>query len=174
MNSLSLEPRDLQRQLARAPEQHPPLVIDVRRRRRFHRARIAGSHNVPAGLLLSGEHPDRDLILIGEGDDDAQAVAEALLQSGFHRRIQHLAGGVEGWQEAGLDLETSQQVVNDRSAVWSQRRPWLLSLGILGLCLAAQQADPALLLRASGLWALLWVLGVALHRSSRQLLRRSA
>ena len=174
MSSLSLAPHDLQRQLARSADHSAPLVIDVRRRRQFHRARIAGSHNIPAGRLLSGEHPDHDLILIAARDGEAEAVAEALRQNGFHRHIQHLHGGVAAWKQAGLNLDNSQQDANHHSAVWSQRRPWLVSLGLLGLALAAQQADPALLLRASGLWLLLGVLGVALHRGSRQLLRRSA
>ena len=174
MSTPSLAPHDLQRQLARVADHHAPLVIDVRKRRQFHRARITGSHNIPAGRLLSGEHPDHDLILIGARDGEAEAVAEALHQSGFHRRIQHLQGGVEAWEQAGLDLDSGRQHAADRSAVWSQRRPWLVSLGVLGLGLAAQQADPALLLRASGLWLLLGLLGLALHRGSRQLLRRSA
>jgi rhodanese-related sulfurtransferase len=161
MSNLSLAPRDLHLQLVRAADHHAPLVIDVRRQRQFLRARIAGSHNIPAGRLLSGEHPDHDLILIGARAGEAEAVAEALHQSGFHRRIQHL--------QAGLDLEGAS-----RSGVWAQRRPWVLSLGVLGLGLAAQQADPALLLRATGLWLLLSLVGLALHRGSRQLLRRSA
>jgi hypothetical protein len=96
-------------------------------------------------------------------------VAEALHQSGFHRRIQHLQGGLAAWEQAGLDLEAASS-----SVVWSQRRPWVLSVGVLALGLAAQQADPALLLHATGLWLLLGLVGLALHRGSRQLLRRSA
>ena len=169
MSNLSLAPRDLHLQLVRAADHHAPLVIDVRRQRQFVRARIAGSHNIPAGRLLSGEHPDHDLILIGARAGEAEAVAEALHQSGFHRRIQHLQGGLAAWQQAGFDLEGARN-----SGVWSQRRPWFLSLGVLALGLAAQQADPALLLRATGLWLLLGLVGLALHRGSRQLLRRSA
>lgn len=174
MSAPSLAPHDLQHQLARVSDHQAPLVIDVRRRRQFHRARIAGSHNIPAGRLLSSDYPDRDLILIGARAGDAEAVAEALHQCGFHRRIQHLEGGVAAWEQAGLSLDNDRQDAADRSAIWSQRRPWLVSVGVLGLGLAAQQADPALLLRASLLWLLLGLLGVALHRGSRELLRRSA
>lgn len=106
MSPVSLTPQHLQRQIQASNEQGP-LVIDVRGRRHFSRARIAGSQNIPAGLLLSGEHPDRDLILIGSRDGEAEAIADQLHASGFHRRIQHLAGGLEAWREAGLALESS-------------------------------------------------------------------
>jgi hypothetical protein len=81
---------------------------------------------------------------------------------------------VSAWSEAGFALEGSDLHPRSRSEGWAQRRPWLLSLGLLVLALAAQHADPALLVRASALWLLLGSVGLLLHRSSRELLRRSA
>lgn len=173
MNSVGIAPQALREQLINNPHPHKALVVDVRGRRQFHHARIPGTHNIPAARLVSGEHHGQDLILIATEAGEAEAIAESLHQAGFHRRIQHLEGGLIAWEKAGLDLETEADGGGKRPAAWAQRRPWVLSLGVLGLGLAAQQADPALLIRACGLWFLLGALGLSLHRATQQLLRRS-
>lgn len=122
MSKLPLAPRDLLQQLQRPAAIHGPLVVDLRPQRQFRRARIAGSHNIPAAQLLSGEHPDRDLILIAEQAGQAEAVAEQLHDDGFHRRIQHLRGGVVAWREAGLNLESARGDASQSIASW----PWAL------------------------------------------------
>lgn len=131
MSKLPLAPRDLLQQLQRPAAVHGPLVVDLRPQRQFRRARIAGSHNIPAAQLLSGEHPDRDLILIAERPGQAEAVAEQLHDDGFHRRIQHLQGGVVAWREAGLNLESTTGDAGNTSPGWS--------LAVLGLQRGSRQ-----------------------------------
>ena len=97
----------VQQQLALGERPHAPLVLDLRRGSQFRRARIPGSHHMSVARLLSGEPPDRDLILVAASNQQATTVAEALHASGFHRRIQQLEGGLEGWRQAGYAVEGS-------------------------------------------------------------------
>ncbi len=87
----------------------PALLIDLRPRRRFRRAHIAGSHSIPSGLLLSGEPPEGELILISEAPQEAVAVIEALHQAGYHQRLRYLAEGFRGWHERGLPIEAADE-----------------------------------------------------------------
>lgn len=180
MSSFSVAPEHLQRWLQdsakpRQPNPHAPLLVDVRRQRQFHQQRIAGSHNIPAALLLSGEPLDRDLILIAAEPGEAEALADALHANGFHRRIQHLEGGLPAWRNAGLPVENVHTAATaDTPGPRSLQRPLLLGLALLGLALAIQQVQPSLILVAVLLWTAMGALSVGLHRSGRQLLRRSA
>lgn len=180
MNHLSVAPEQLQRWLvdsgkSQQGQPHAPLVVDVRRQSQFRRQRIRGSHNIPAARLLSGEPLDRDLLLIAANTGEAEALAEALHDGGFHRRIQHLDGGLSAWQRAGLPLEGGSSPSADPSpSAWTLQRPWLVGLGLLGLALTLQQVQPSLLVAALLLWTTLGALSVGLQRSGRQLLRRSA
>ena len=124
----SLGPLELAHRLAQAggspgsqAEQTPLLVVDVRARRQFARGHLPLSHGIPAGLLVSGEWPEGDLLLVDGGDGEAERVREALHRAGYPRRILQLAGGFGAWQAAGLPVERS------RSA-WSWSR-WLGSNG---------------------------------------------
>lgn len=82
------------------------LVIDLRPRRAFSNGHLPGSHSIPAGLLLSGEGPEGDLVLVDGGDGSAERVREALYSAGHHRRILVLEGGFPAWRAAALP-ETS-------------------------------------------------------------------
>lgn len=83
----------------------PALLIDLRSPRRFHRGHIAGSHCIPSGLLLSGEPPEGELILISDAPQEAVAVIEALHEAGYHQRLRYLAEGFNGWCDRGLPIE---------------------------------------------------------------------
>lgn len=155
-------------------QQHPgsrqaPLLVDIRRPGPFQRAHIPGSHNIPAGLLMSSEPPDGDLILIGDNDRDSRAAAEALHSSGYHRRIQRLAGGFSHWQSQGLPLENSLAVATSRS----DRLPWIPVL-VLGAVLFSIQ-HLSLPLVVTGLAVVLSPVTVSAltQRVGRRLLRRS-
>ncbi|MCX5956626.1 MAG: rhodanese-like domain-containing protein [Cyanobacteria bacterium] len=84
------------------------LVVDVRSRRQFARGHLPHSHPIPAGLLVSGEWPDGDLLLVDDGTGEAERVREALHNAGYPRRILQLAGGFEAWRAAGFPVEGSR------------------------------------------------------------------
>lgn len=108
MSSSAISPRELAAlPAARVPEEArggPALILDLRSRRHQRRGRIPGSHSLPSGLLVSGEAPDGDLILVAESSAQATSAAEALRQAGYHRHLRHLDGGVPAWEAAGLPL----------------------------------------------------------------------
>lgn len=91
--------------LASSADPRPALLIDLRSRRRYRQGHIAGSHSIPGGLLLSGEPPEGELILLSEAPCEAVAVIEALHQAGYHQRLRYLAEGLAGWRERGLPIE---------------------------------------------------------------------
>jgi rhodanese-related sulfurtransferase len=122
-----IQAAELQRQLSAPASQRGPLLVDIRRQRQHQRSRIPGSHNIPAAQLLSGELPDADLILISNSEAESASVAEALHSQGYHRRIQHLAGGYRHWRSAGLPLEGFQ---HNQPRV--ERIPWIAVLANRG------------------------------------------
>lgn len=108
MSSSAISPRELATlPAARLPEEArggPALILDLRSRRHQRRGRIPGSHSLPSGLLVSGEAPEGDLILVADSSAQATFAAEALREAGYHRRLRHLDGGVPAWEAAGLPL----------------------------------------------------------------------
>lgn len=127
MSADLIQATELQQYISAPAIQRRPLLVDIRGQRQFQRSRIPGSHNIPAAQLLSGELPDADLILISNSENESGSVAEALHSQGYHRRIQHLAGGYRHWQTAGLPLEGSQH--NQPKA---DRIPWIAVLANRG------------------------------------------
>ncbi len=99
-----IEPEDLLQLTAQPQNGNGPLLVDIRPRRAYRRSHIPFSHNIPHGLLISGEPPERDLILVGEHDGDSAAAIETLHAEGFNRRILHLRGGFPSWQQQDLPL----------------------------------------------------------------------
>ena len=111
----SLDPLEVAQRLARpelaAASQSDPstlLVVDVRSRRQFARGHLPLSQPIPAGLLVSGEWPEGDLLLVDDGSGEAERVREALHRGGYPRRILQLAGGFEAWRAAGFPVEGSR------------------------------------------------------------------
>lgn len=111
----SLDPLEVAQRLARpelaAASQTDPstlLVVDVRSPRQFARGHLPLSHSIPAGLLVSGEWPEGDLLLVDDGNGEAERVREALHRGGYPRRILQLAGGFEAWRAAGFPVEGSR------------------------------------------------------------------
>lgn len=91
--------------LADQAESGSPLLIDVRAPHHFRRGHIAGSHSIPSGLLLSGEPPQGELILISEVPQQALALIDALHEAGYCQRLRYLAGGLAAWRSRGLPLQ---------------------------------------------------------------------
>jgi rhodanese-related sulfurtransferase len=89
-------------------QQTPLLVVDVRARRRFARGHLPHSHPIPGGLLVSSEWPEGDLLLVDDGNGEADRVRDGLHRAGYPRRILQLAGGFEAWRAAGLPVERSR------------------------------------------------------------------
>jgi rhodanese-related sulfurtransferase len=183
MSDIALSPSDLKRRMGRIaaataghaePFPHAPLVVDLRPGRQFRRRHIPGSHNISTARLLSGEPPERDLILISERGELDAAIAHQLHDNGFHRRIEHLQGGLQAWHSAGLPLNGASVIAPTATTQLSSslREPWLISLVLLAVAVTLQHGSPSLVITASLLWGALAALSLLLQRGSRQLLRR--
>lgn len=85
------------------------LVVDVREPGEYGAGHILGARNVPLARLAGGatelgKKKDRPVIVYCEsGDRSAKALA-ALKAQGFQRAF-NLAGGINGWRQAGLPVE---------------------------------------------------------------------
>jgi rhodanese-related sulfurtransferase len=125
-----LSPLELAHRLARRPSpaanasqaKGSPilLIIDLRSRRQFARGHLSGSHRISAGLLLSGEWPPGNLVLVDAGDGQAAQVADALHSAGYSPLIEELSGGFPAWQQAGLPV-----VSLNAPRIW----PWRVGQG---------------------------------------------
>lgn len=73
------------------------VLIDIRSKREFRHAHVPGSHSVPAGLLLAGEPPEGDLVLICTDSRQSQQLIEQLYDQGYHQQLQYLEGGFRDW-----------------------------------------------------------------------------
>lgn len=140
MTSPSLSSSELRSALQRQSVSHPPLLIDVRAASLYRRSHIPGSHHIPSGLLLSGEFPDHDLVLVADSDQRAEQLIDALHGAGFHRRIQHLRGGIEAWREAGYTLQVATEAGPSSQTV-KELIPILLMVGLATLALTLQHAS---------------------------------
>ena len=183
MVNAALKPTELQRRiapgLATAVNQlhastHAPLILDLRPQRQFRRGHIPGSSNISRALLLSGEPPQQDLILISERGQVDERVAAVLHDNGFHRRIEHLKGGLVAWTEAGLPLVAVETEQTTALAQLSHRlkEPWLLSLLLLAVAITLQHGGLPLVASSALLWLVLASASLFLQRGSKQLLRR--
>ena len=53
-------------------------------------------------------HSPADLLLVDDGNGEAERVREALHRAGYPRRILQLAGGFVAWRAAGFPVEASR------------------------------------------------------------------
>ena len=136
-----LMPWDLAEQLAGADS---PLLLDVREATEFERAHIAGSLNVPRGVLEQAcewDHDETEPALIGNPDRAIAVVcrsgkrsllaADTLLTLGFSNVVS-LATGLRGWNDAEqplvnaagepIDADTAEALLAPRLRP-DQRRP---------------------------------------------------
>ena len=110
MASLSLTPAELDALLQAPPPTFSSLVLDVRSEHCFRRGHVPGSHHIPSGLLVSGEFPDCDLVLVATTDVGSHQLAEQLHGAGFHRQIQYLHGGFDAWRKAGFPIQVASPI----------------------------------------------------------------
>lgn len=85
-------------------------MLDGRSHLSRARGHLPGSHPIPAGLLVSGEWPEGELLLVTESDAEAERIREALHAAGYPRRIRHLSGGFLAWHAAGLPVSRSRSI----------------------------------------------------------------
>jgi rhodanese-related sulfurtransferase len=89
-------------------------VVDVRLARDFGTGHVPGSINIGlsgqlaswAGTLLD---PAREILVVGEGEDDVREAAMRLARVGLERVAGHLERGVLSWQAEGRALATLSQ-----------------------------------------------------------------
>lgn len=120
---------------------HPyVLLVDIRPRRQYFRGHILGSQSIPSGLLLAGEVPDGDLVLIGRDSEHGASVVEALHDQGYTHRISYLEGGFRSWQQNCGQVVNSIEIGRFYGIQQLIGAPVLLlagaftqSLGLLGL-----------------------------------------
>ena len=104
-----VSPRDLYKALRSAS---PPLVVDVREPREFHRGHVPQAQNVTLRRFLE-EKPDlprdRDLVLVCRSGRRSRRAAFALRQAGY-ANMRVLEGGMVAWEAASL-LEAVEEFV---------------------------------------------------------------
>jgi len=134
-------PWDLHPRLALA---QPPLLLDVREPAEFSQVRLAGSVNVPRGLLeqacewdfddtlpaLAGGR-STDIVVVCRSGNRSVLAADLMLTLGF-QKVVSLKTGLRGWNDAELPLidTTGQPADVDAAETWlasrvraDQRRP---------------------------------------------------
>ena len=167
----TIQAPDLQHQLQNPSHPHGPLVVDIRSRKQFRKTRIPGSHNIPAGRLISTEFPDRDLVLVGSADRDTSRLIDQLYDQGYSRQIRHLQGGLNQWSAAGLPLE-SEGALSRRER--ERPFPWITIAAAASLRLGLQQLSPALVLLSVALLITPGLLSAWLQRHLFRLERRTS
>lgn len=92
------------------------LLLDIRERDEFARAHVAGSLNVPRGILESAAEwdyaeteptlvtaRDKPVVVICRSGNRSAFATETLLQMGF-ADVRSVKLGIKGWNDADLDL----------------------------------------------------------------------
>jgi len=89
--------------------ENAPLAIDVRAAREREQKHIAGSLSIPLNHLaekLDALPKDRLLLVYCAGGYRSSIAASLLQRSGFDR-VSEIAGGIAGWEAAGLPVLTT-------------------------------------------------------------------
>jgi hydroxyacylglutathione hydrolase len=87
-----------------------PLAIDVRAAQEREQKYIAGSLSIPLNHLAEKLHAlpkDRSLLVYCAGGYRSSIAASLLERNGFDR-VSEIAGGIAGWEAAGLPVLTTQ------------------------------------------------------------------
>ncbi|GGD19643.1 rhodanese-like domain-containing protein [Sinisalibacter lacisalsi] len=106
------------------------LLLDIRERDEFARAHIAGSLNVPRGILESAAEwdyaetepalvtaRDKPVVIICRSGNRSALAAEVLEQMGFEN-VRSVKLGIKGWNDADLDLvDTSGAAIEGDDAM---------------------------------------------------------
>jgi rhodanese-related sulfurtransferase len=84
------------------------LVVDVRAAADFEKGHIPGAKSLPLAQVEPGQKllaaaKSRPVVLVCKSGQSADGAAGKLRKAGFER-VFVLAGGIDGWQQAGLPL----------------------------------------------------------------------
>jgi rhodanese-related sulfurtransferase len=99
------------------------LVLDVREAHEFREQHVAGSRNIPRGLLelradahspaadatLTGERSGRVVVYCTRNPSARSLLAARTLTEMGYEQVQVLAGGLLAWAEAGLPVEAAAE-----------------------------------------------------------------
>jgi rhodanese-related sulfurtransferase len=130
----SISVSDLQSEIDGA---HPPIVIDVRRRKayldspRLHSGALRREPDEVAAWSKSLPAASSIVVCCVHGGEVSQGVAKALSTSGITAR--YLEGGIEGWAEAGCAVDpkprnaSTRWVTRERPKIDRIACPWLLA-----------------------------------------------
>jgi rhodanese-related sulfurtransferase len=89
-------------------ERDDPVILDVRTRREYARAHLAGSILIPLQELqarigeLSG-HKDREILVYCATGNRSTVAAKILIDSGFNR-IYNMRRGIAGWGQEKMPV----------------------------------------------------------------------
>ncbi|HZO36207.1 MAG TPA: MBL fold metallo-hydrolase [Solirubrobacteraceae bacterium] len=116
-----LTPRQLQ-----SMRQDGALLVDVRNDRQFDDAHVPGSVSITAlragfGTKLAWlADLDRDVVMIGQDDDDARGAVDLAQAVGITRIGGYLAGGMTSWREEGRPVaRIARMTVEDLHELWT-------------------------------------------------------
>ncbi len=96
---------------AAAPS-NPVTVLDVRDRSEWEGGHIAGSRNISAGAIATGDLPDfakDEPVAVVCGSGYRSSVAASILQAAGMRHVASVPGGMEAWTAAGFPVERGQR-----------------------------------------------------------------
>lgn len=90
-----------------------PLVLDVRTQDEYKQGHIAGSKNIPMGLVDARIADIQDsqsspVILVCQHGNRSMQAARSLKKHGFEK-IFNLSGGMHGWQQANLPVQSGSK-----------------------------------------------------------------
>jgi len=114
------------------------VLIDVREPDEHARERIPGAVHVPLGAIRGGDAslPERGqatlIVHCRSGRRSAEALA--ILERAGHAPVLNLAGGIEAWRRAGLDVDRTRGVP---ISIMRQVQITAGSLGLIGTVLGA-------------------------------------
>ena len=103
------------KQFSKAVEDGRAVLIDTRTMLAFGGGHIAGALNIGgraelsvwAGWMLDPEVP---ILLVLEDDAEVEKVVSLFVRTGYTKFAGYLAGGMKAWDNAGLPLQTLQQM----------------------------------------------------------------
>ena len=108
--SNGLSPADAQEKIS----SNGTLLVDVREREDYIEGYIPGAENVPRGFLelrIEGIDNDRDRSIIVYGAEGQGPLAAKALQDMGYTDVAYIAGEIDGWKDAGLDI-TGDRALN--------------------------------------------------------------
>jgi rhodanese-related sulfurtransferase len=85
----------------------PPIVLDIRAPREWHKSHIDGSVNIPLNHLVERieEVPVNRPVLVHCAGGYRSSIAAGILQRNGRTNLTELNGGIAAWEAAGLPVQ---------------------------------------------------------------------